>query len=572
MAKKEGNGTVGEYFERLAIYLIFAICAFISLIVWIFNWICWNKKYCCFDAFDDYCNKVFVWWLSWIFLCGVLACCIAGFVTANRFGFSLYGTQCAYERIYDDIMYGQKKATYPKWEGKETVIGQINKLLGEEQQFTNNLFSSSDLFNHFLRSDSELGQELDKLKDLFIFPFPKDIIQSLINIKSEDQESALIQINNYIYPFVYYYNNFFTKLIVLKNMASRLEYLKKNLIDFKDAINNLNDYKSQFINDFTYYINVAKAMGKIIPIIYFSLLLTFVVASGALLITYFCKKKNQQWWIFPMHIAWNGLRFFIFSFFMYGCAYGMLFLGAKDAIAYLKYGAFDEDNIKGEKEKVIIIPKNSQPFFQYCLFNNPAYESLKNNNVINEFLKNGFHLKKWVDKNNPPDCQSNFIDLNKECNNALKKIYSDNLGIFEKMENLFDIFKNELENGYNIYDNWNCSFINNNLNLMYRAMWDFAWETRILCALSCCIGFFGAIGVYSFLWVMHLWKREDNSYNEYNSYKKNKKGNNDKPSNNRQNKKYKKISPPRDIEDENQSELVNTLRFNENKNNNDDYE
>ena len=54
----------------------------------------------------------------------------------------------------------------------------------------------------------------------------------------------------------------------------------------------------------------------------------------------------------------------------------------------------------------------------------------------------------------------------------------------------------------------NCSFIYNNINLMYRAMWDFSWETRILCALSCCIGFFGEIAVYSFLWVMQLWKRD----------------------------------------------------------------
>ena len=144
----------------------------------------------------------------------------------------------------------------------------------------------------------------------------------------------------------------------------------QKIYDLQYSIGNLTEYKTNFIKDFTYYVNVAKAMGKILPIIYFSLLLTFVVASGALLITYYCKKVNQQWWILPMHIAWNGLRFFIFSFFMYGCAYGMLYLGAKDAIAFLKYGAFDENNINGDN--VIIIPKKSQTFFKYNipLFNN----------------------------------------------------------------------------------------------------------------------------------------------------------------------------------------------------------
>ena len=72
------------------------------IILWVFNWICWKRKCCCLEAFDEYCNKVFSWWLSWVFLCGILACCIAGFVTANVFGFALYGIQFAYERIYYD--------------------------------------------------------------------------------------------------------------------------------------------------------------------------------------------------------------------------------------------------------------------------------------------------------------------------------------------------------------------------------------------------------------------------------------------------------------------------------------
>ena len=93
-----------------------------------FNWVCWNRQCCCLNVFDEYCNKVFVWWLSWVFLCGILACCIAGFVTANRFGFSLNAIQCAYERIYYDIIYGQLKETYPKWEGLVEIRNTYNHL------------------------------------------------------------------------------------------------------------------------------------------------------------------------------------------------------------------------------------------------------------------------------------------------------------------------------------------------------------------------------------------------------------------------------------------------------------
>ena len=58
--------------------------------------------------------------------------------------------------------------------------------------------------------------------------------------------------------------------------------------------------------------------------------------------------------------------------------------------------------------------------------------------------------------------------------------------------------------------------------VLYRALWDFAWETRILCALSCVIAFVGAIAVYGFLWSMKLWKNDNNDGyryiggNEYN--------------------------------------------------------
>ena len=106
-------------------------------------------------------------------------------------------------------------------------------------------------------------------------------------------------------------------------------------------------------------------------------------------------------------------------------------------------------------------------------------------------------------------------------------------------------FEKKINNGMNIYDQLNCSFVGYNLNLMYRAMWDLAWETNILCALSCCISFFGVIAVYSFLWVMYLWRRDDN---DYKSFHKIKTDNN--IFNKNKNKKTKIIAPPKEIDDE----------------------
>ena len=45
--------------------------------------------------------------MSFLFLLGILACCISAFVTVNRFGFALEGAWCAFDRIYYDALYGQ---------------------------------------------------------------------------------------------------------------------------------------------------------------------------------------------------------------------------------------------------------------------------------------------------------------------------------------------------------------------------------------------------------------------------------------------------------------------------------
>ena len=157
---------------------------------------------CCFEAFDDNCNRVFVWWLSWIFLCGVLACCIAGFVTANRFGFSLYGAQCAYERIYDDIMYGQLKTTYPKWEGRkiieekyeklEIINGKINK--SSFPELSSNFITYSNLINTSITY-------IENITKFFIFPFPKkifDVFNKSTSLEEEKRIDSLKKINKYI--------------------------------------------------------------------------------------------------------------------------------------------------------------------------------------------------------------------------------------------------------------------------------------------------------------------------------------------------------------------------------------
>ena len=48
-------------------------------------------------------------------------------------------------------------------------------------------------------------------------------------------------------------------------------------------------------------------------------------------------------------------------------------------------------------------------------------------------------------------------------------------------------------------DSFDCSFLQNDLNLMYNALYDLSIQSRILCAISCCIAFFSEIFTYFYL-------------------------------------------------------------------------
>ena len=252
--------------------------------MWVLNWICWKKSLCCFNIFGEYTNKVFVWWLSWVFLCGVLACCIAGFVTANRFGFSLYGIQCAYERIYYDSKFGQIKKTYPKWEGLYDILTSYDHL--------NNIISkvSSDSLSkiEYYYNDGNLPQCEESVSNQFLYPIYKDFVD---NICKNGKKYDLSQINEDIFEGISLYTEIEKHFNIIKKQKSAYQQqIEKFNNIYHNLQNHLDKYNSEFIKDFTYYVHVARAMGRVVPIIYFSLLLIFVVGAGALLITYFCKK------------------------------------------------------------------------------------------------------------------------------------------------------------------------------------------------------------------------------------------------------------------------------------------
>jgi hypothetical protein len=185
---------------------------------------------------------------------------------------------------------------------------------------------------------------------------------------------------------------------------------------------------------------------------------------------------------------------------MYGCGYGMLFLLARDEIRFIKY-LLEEQN----QDTGTIIPKKAIKFFNYCLSKNKMFEEVFQKSFPDEFISNTLDFDTWYNTST----YSGEGSIYKEYKDALKDAYK----IID--QNKLSKYQNIYKNTGSVYSILKCDFIQNEFNLLYNALWDFSWEARILCTLSCFIGFLGVVGVYGFLWTMHNWRRDDNGGYRY---------------------------------------------------------
>ena len=188
-----------------------------------------------------------------------------------------------------------------------------------------------------------------------------------------------------------------------------------------------------------------------------------------------------------MHVLWNVIRFFIFSFFLYGTAYGIGFLVIKDSIAYIIY-IFD--NVKDIK-----IIGESADFFDFCLKGEHNFKK-----------KFGEYESKFLDPLN--DFFSNFdsFDVTDIIKNSEKTLCgSDQTGLTLDQCNF--LYKKAISTG-GLFGLFDCGFVDIDLQHLYRTLYDASVESRILAALSLCSSFFGAIAVYFFLLVLHHYNNE----------------------------------------------------------------
>ena len=486
-------GKIGGYF-------VFVALAGVVIISWVINWIFWNKKICCCRLYHNPTTTGIFWWSAFIFLCGIIACCISGFVTTHRFGKMGRAVKCAYERIYYDSKFGQMKDS--------SEIKTLLLQLKEEGSLVLTEDNSKKFFEPEKPGDTStiVGQFISQTNQI-------------VKLYEELEESIMD---------LYLYGNADS----INEISDKFENISKDLQSYKDG----------YLDDVNYYVKVAKGCGQILVIIYLSILCLISILGCAVLMAYTYLKKQPKLDII-MHVIWNSIKFFSFSFFMYGAAFGMLHLGLRDIISYNKY-LFGEDNLSIDSETYVLPKNEAKDFVRYCLSDgkNDYSAELDSYSDVNNFFNNFYELKSLLQNHNitlnskfdnkysviqknpsirnlgddlDPDSTIGTADGTDEPSESIvkpKDIFlpkKEQVDMVNKLSSYFDKIvetlnisdaMNEEENSLNSLD---CGFLKSDVAMVYNTLYDASIESRILCVLSCCIAFFGEIAVYFYLLSMY---------------------------------------------------------------------
>ena len=558
MLIKEEDGSKSAYLAHIGGFFAFVGFAGLSLIFWIINCQCWSKKSCCLKEYHNPQNIRTFWWLCFIFLCGVLACCISGIIVSINFGKKVGSTKCMYERIYYDSKFGEMK-NGTKWEG----FNNKNKLITELNTFVNNNYTEFKRMKYIdgwknITNDCSGGTIL----------YPEDFVNEILKVNynctnctrgqiyNNEDGKLICDTNNLCDQKSVYYeymteaskiiNYFYDEVIKIEDFYGKQkktkyrDYFSEQVKTINNRLQNISDdldnYKDIFLDEVHYYTNIAKIFGYIIVIIYYSIVIVIVAFSCFLLWAYSYFKEQRIIYTL-MHIAWNILKFFSFSFFMFGAAFGALYLCSRDLIGYNQY--LFTTNLEDTANTALLPNKAAKAFLGYCMNN-----SLDNNNYINkldtiltqnyvkDFYNNLNQEKYYVeeydfskinqtysgilftllsegDQVDTTDgtnlIEINFIDATNSLNNSINKLYQKFINPTRRRRRYLDETNlvaaiNSLVNTTNTL---NCGYLKNELQILYDSLYELSIESRISCTLCCCIGFFIEVSVTFYLLVIY---------------------------------------------------------------------
>lgn len=528
-------------------------CAGLSLIIWIINCQCWSKKSCCLKEYHNPQNIRTFWWLCFIFFCGILACCISGILVSVNFGKKVGSAKCIYERIYYDSKYGELK-NGTKWEGLEnrnTIIEGLKTFVNNDHSLNINdddwEQASFNCADKSVKYPKDFNKEIKKIEDICDNKknpiYNSEDSKQLIYDSSCDKESLYTEyiknatrICKYFSEQIRDLNNYNNnekddkfKNFYLKQIANADEALKIISDD-------LDNYQGKFLDETNYFIKISKIFGYIVVLIYYSIVIAIILFSCFCLwaYTYF---KEQRIIYTLMHIAWNILKFFSFSFFLFGAAFGALYLCARDLIGYNQY--IFTTNLEENIDTKFLPTGEAKNFLGFCMKNSSNNNYINNLNIpiFSEFFNNlqsekdivenyNFSLlkqsyncysyssnRRLENEDTTDGFQTFYINFTK-AGEALNKSINDLYKILSKKERLRILQNNksdmivELNKLMDKIETLNCGFLKNELQILFDCLYELSIESRISCALCCCIGFFIEVAINFYLLVIYHYNNQ----------------------------------------------------------------
>ncbi len=452
---KEKSKYGKEYLNRLSPYFTFIGIAGAALIIFITTIFCWSKPSCCYKDNDERI-RIILFFISIIFLLGVFASCISGFVFAERFKFYLNGCSCSFERLFYNIYEGQLKFSSPKWNGFDGIITKLKEL-----KQLKSIFKESE--QYFFNETKNFKYEvlIEELKEI-----PKEKIndydflnyKSLINLF----EDLKLEITTKIFDYVENNTNI-TKEIesldnpdttLINNAIIQVESLKKNFENFNRTI--LKGYKSSEI-----------AMKILIYFLYqtfYSIVFIIIIFSILIFTIYFLGINNQKIFLISK-ILWYVIFIISIISFVLGSIYGMISFAIHDSIGLLMY-IFGEENTNLENP---IIISSYKSLINICVQGNKDYSLSKEYNLdSNNFTKYNTIYKETIKEyNSIPDLQKPSFQVLKIIETLKKNLleYKDISSSFNFTINN-DYFKkvnwvNKLEDCESIQKDTTCCVISN---------------------------------------------------------------------------------------------------------------
>jgi hypothetical protein len=549
-----------QYLNRLGPYFTFVGVGGATFIAWVFLSICWCKPKCCYKADEGGpALKVIMFIIAIVFLFGIIACCISGYVYAERFKKNLFGSTCAIERLYYNIYDGQiLNTTNPIWIGFSQIIQHIYQL-----NYLRDIFIVD---GNYSLNRTEMDQSVEELKKII----PTEDIEKEINDNVNNNEKYYNNSLSIIYQLLNPESDSENKI---ENITTRLQNLKENFENFGDKIvEKYNDYRI-FMKKFIYICFQTL----------YSFMLTFAVLEIIFLFGLVFDKDDLYY--FLTFIFWFLIMLLSVTSFFIGACYGMINFGIKDGIGYLMY-VFGKDNM--DLETPIIISQYKD-FINICLLekndkgNLSLYYELESTDTLSfrgiykeinslynniTFNSNQAQLKTVQklleeEKNKKQEANESEEDkkekeeeeneeeeekkekeeekkekeekesINKiELLNTIQEeysIYIQNITtmtetLHKKINKFFKTFLGGSK-AASVTDNpfsfMNCSFIEDDLKVTYKALFDLSEKVKVLTALTLCIAFFTLISGISIQIAAMRYKGADNSdyYDEIDNKK-----------------------------------------------------